>query len=65
MTTILRRSDSTVALFLRHEFLDRREHDTARATSQLLAQIRLALGLFRVAPQQVAATRESREQLAV
>ena len=40
-----------VAFLLRHEFLDRREHHAARATPQLLAQIRAAPGLLRVVPQ--------------
>jgi hypothetical protein len=54
-----------VAFLLGHEFLDRREHDAARTAPQLFAQIRAALGLLRVAAQQITAAHKGREELAV
>src|SRR2546428_500057 len=61
----LREDRVAVALFLRHEFPDRREHDAARADPQSRTQIRAAVGLYRLLTQQVPAACESGEQLVV
>ena len=54
-----------VALLLRKELLDGREHDTAGRHRQLRAQVRTVCGLRRRLPQQVLAASERAEQLVV
>jgi len=54
-----------VALLLRQELLDRREHHAARRHRELQAQIGAVGGLHRRLAQQVAAAREGAEELIV